>query len=195
MGLHEPGVGEDRLVRLEEHRVRGALEPPHLLGCLPLEQLEHPLLVAVRGLHVTVREPVGVRRDLRGHQERLGGELEGHEVVVLHRAGRRLRQHRAQPGRGVVAAHVHPHPGRHRPAPRRPRPTSRAAGTVSSPPRCAGCGTWGPRRAGGRARWSRYAGNPPRATRSAPPARRSPDGARYQSSTWRRFTRGVTSDA
>ena len=105
--LHEARIGEHPLVRVEKHRVRRALEPPGLLGCAPLQQLQHALLVAVGGLHVAVREPVRVGGYVRRHQEDLGLELEGHQIVVLHRSGRGLRQHRPQAGGHVLVAQRH----------------------------------------------------------------------------------------
>ena len=79
-----------------------ALQPPAVRGALPLEELQHAQLVAVHGLHVAVEEPVSVRRDPRGGEEHLRLELERHQVVVLDRAARRLRQHRPQPRRHRV---------------------------------------------------------------------------------------------
>ena len=67
--------------------MRRALQPPPRRRALPLQQLQHAPLVAVGRLHVAVREPLGVRRDMGGHEERLRGELQRHQVVVLHRTG------------------------------------------------------------------------------------------------------------
>ena len=172
-----------------------ALEPPALLGRLPLEQLQHPLLVAVRGLHVAVGEPVGVRRDVRGHEEDLRLELEGHQVVVLHRPGRRLRQHRAQP-RGPCG-----------PAPCRPRCSAPAMPGLVGLRRHAGrrarrlllpdaevaerrvLG-----RAGATARSSRSAGSPTPSSSICTSCSSISGWRAYQSSICSRFTSGRTSD-
>ena len=189
------GLREDLLVRLEEQGVGGALQPPPLLRCLPLEQLEDPLLVAVGRLHVAVGEPVGVGRDVGGHQEELRLELQRHQVVVLHGPASRLRQHRPEALGHVVCPMVTmaARPPTIR-ACRRLRATRRAEGTGTSPPTSAGSGTCGPRRACATARSIRCGGTRRPGARPRRPGRRSRDAARTSPRSSSRLTSGRTSE-
>ena len=161
MRLHEARVGEDLLVRLEEHRVRRALEPPAPSRASSTGAASAPASrsgtwapcrsranqSAYVGMCAATRNVCAVNSSAMRSWSSIGpvadcGSIERSRAAI------------------VVAAQVDRIRRGARSAPRRPRPTPGRRARRRSPPRCAGCGTRGPRRAGGTARWSRCAGSP-----------------------------------
>ncbi len=83
MTLHEAGVGIGLEHDAEIPHVNGVLEHPALLGTRRADELQHALVLPIRGSHVAARIPLGVRRNRGVAVEGVVGERLRKEVTAL----------------------------------------------------------------------------------------------------------------
>ena len=147
VGDHELRVRVHRVERVDAEHVRGRLQPPPVRRTVPLQQLHHASVVAVRRAVVAVEQPLAVRRRLRDDVELRAAEREVDELEALRRAVGRRRQHRLELGRHVAEA-LHHLLGGEEPRVGRLGRERRAVGSVVTPPTGAGSGPRDPGRGG-----------------------------------------------
>ena len=89
MAPQEFGVRVGLDERVEREHVHGRLEVPQPRWAVPLQQPQHPPVIAVGLAHVAVHHPRQVRRHADDAVEVEGTEAHAHQVLALGR-GRRL---------------------------------------------------------------------------------------------------------
>ena len=101
----EARVGKDLRQRVDEERVGRTLQPPARRRAMPLQELQHPLDVAIGGHEIRlVSEPSGVTRDMRERLKDLRFEVMAHEGLTFGRSARRCRQHDLHARKECLAA-------------------------------------------------------------------------------------------
>ena len=186
VGDHELRVRVHRVERVDAEHVRGRLQPPAVRRAVPLQQLQHALVVAVRRAVVAVASATSPYEGVCATTSSCAApEREVHELEALGRAVGRRRQHRLQLRRACRRGPASS-PGRRGTAGRWPRSRARAAASAATPPTAAGCAPPGPGRGGSSARSTRCGGGRARTAPTRSAGRRSPGASAYHCSICRR---------